>query len=75
MKATSINDPGVTGSLYVEKENIYIFVTMHKPQVQVGKAPPHKTKHTVSNRKESEKSLNLLAQEKISFTELQWLVL
>ena len=49
MKATSINDPGVTGSLYVEKENIYIFVTMHKPQVQVGKAPPHKTKHTVSN--------------------------
>ena len=51
MKATSINEPGVTGSLYVEKENIYIyiFVTMHKPKVQVGKAPPHKTKHTVSN--------------------------
>ena len=49
MKATSINDPGVTGSLYVEKKNRYIFVTMHKPQIQVGKAPPHKTKHTVSN--------------------------
>ena len=37
MKATSINDPGVTGSLYVEKKNRYIFVTMHKPQVQVDK--------------------------------------
>ena len=24
-----------------KKENRYIFVTMHKPQVQVGKAPPH----------------------------------
>jgi hypothetical protein len=56
-----------------KKENSCIFVTMHKPQVQVDQAPPHKTKHTVSNRKESEKSLNLLAQEKISFTELQWL--
>ena len=73
MKATSINDPGVTGSLYVEKENRYIFVTMHKPQVQVGQAPPHKTKHTESNRKESEKALNSLAQKKNSYTELQWL--
>ena len=73
MKATSINDPGVTGSLYVEKENRYIFVTMHKPQVQVDQAPPHKTKHTVSNRKESEKALKLLAQEKNSYTEFQGL--
>ena len=39
---------------------------MHKPKVQVGKAPPHKTKHTVSNRKENETDLNSLAQEKNS---------
>ena len=56
-----------------KKENRYIFVTMHKPQVQVDQAPPHKTKHTVSNRKESEKALKLLAQEKNSYTEFQGL--
>ena len=56
-----------------KKENRYIFVTMHKPQVQVDQAPPHKTKHTVSNRKESEKALNSLAQEKISYRDLQTL--
>ena len=56
-----------------KKENRYIFVTMHKPQVQVDQAPPHKTKYTESNRKESEKALNLLAQEKNSYTEFQGL--
>ena len=66
MKATSINDPGVTGSLYVEKgKQIHI---CHHAQTSSPsrKTPPHKTKHPISNRKESEKALNLLAQEKNS---------
>ena len=56
-----------------KKENRYIFVSMYKPQVQVDQAPPHKIKQTVSNRKEIEKVFNSLAQENISYTELQWL--
>jgi hypothetical protein len=38
-----------------KNENRYIFVTLHKTQVQVDQGPQHKTRHTKSNRRESGK--------------------
>ena len=52
--AFSINDAGLTGSLYV-KTNRPIFVTLHKAQVQVHQGPQNTTRYTESTRRESEK--------------------
>ena len=54
-KASSIHGPGLTGNLYVERENISIFDTLLKVQVQVGQGLQHGMWCTESNRKESGK--------------------
>jgi hypothetical protein len=58
-KASSINGAGLSGSLYVENENSYVFVTLQKAQVQVDQGPQYKTKYNESNRRKVGKNLEL----------------
>jgi hypothetical protein len=51
-KASSINGSGLTGSLYVENENVTVLDTLYKAQVQADQGPCHKTRYTESNRRE-----------------------
>ena len=51
--AFSRNGAGSTGRLTCRRMQINLFLSLYKTQVQVNKGPPHKTKHTETNRKES----------------------
>ena len=60
-KVSSINGAGLTGCLYVEKnENRLIFVTLHKAQVQVDQGPQHKTRYTELTEEKVGKSFELI---------------
>jgi hypothetical protein len=45
-KASSINDIGLNGNVYVENKNRSIFITLHKAEVQVNQGHHHKTRYT-----------------------------
>jgi hypothetical protein len=54
-KASSINDAGLTSGLHVEEcKSIHMYLLL-QAQVHVDQGPPHKTRYTESNRRDSEK--------------------
>ena len=50
----------LTGSLNVEKFKLIHIFSLYKAQVQVDKGPPHKTRYTETNRRESGEGLKLM---------------
>ena len=53
--AFSTNGAGSTGSQVEKNANLSILISLYKAQIQVDQGPPHKTRYTETNRKESVK--------------------
>ena len=52
-KKTAFSTNGTTSGQHVEESNLTILISLYKAQVQVNQGPPHKTRCTETNRKES----------------------
>jgi hypothetical protein len=64
-KASTANGTGLTSRLHLEQYKLIHFISLYKAQVQGDQGPPHKTRYTESNRRESGKHPRKIGTEEI----------